>query len=105
MPPCFEAAEVEAEVPRLHDLLLLPTFRLLPQTRAAEKCFDAGDELAQRKRLAKVIVGAELEADHPIELVVLRRKNQDREMLAPRAEPAAKLQSVQARHHHIENGQ
>src|SRR5687768_14779200 len=43
MPPCLEAAQVEAEAARFDDLLLVSAFRQLAKTRAAQKRFDAGD--------------------------------------------------------------
>ena len=39
---------------------------------------DAGDQLADAERLRHVVVGAELEPEHPVELVAARREHDDR---------------------------
>jgi hypothetical protein len=105
VPPRLEAAKVEPQRTRVDDLLFAAPFRLLAQPRAAQQRFDAREELAQRERFAEVIVGSELEPQNAIELLVFRREDQDREMLAARAQAAAELEAVEARHDDVEDGE
>ncbi len=53
------------------------------------------DELTRREGLGDVVVGAELEAEHPVDLVVACRDDDDRDV-APAAELAADLDAVEA---------
>ena len=62
----------------------------------AQQHFDARHQLAHRERLAQVVVGANLEAEHAIELLFARRHEDDRQRLRARAQPAAQLQAVDA---------
>src|SRR2546425_816163 len=48
---------------------------------ATEKDTDPSDQLAHRKRLAQVVVGAELEAEDAVELFVARGEEDDRDGL------------------------
>ena len=49
------------------------------RARAAEQHLDARHQLAHRERLAQVVVGADLEAEHAIELLLARGHEDDRQ--------------------------
>ena len=68
-----------------------------PQERANTRA-----ELADRERLGDVVVGAELETDHLVELVVAGGQHDDRDG-APRAQLLAYLEPVQLRQHDVEH--
>ena len=68
-----------------------------PQQRA-----HAAPELADRERLRDVVVGAELEPDHLVELVVAGREHDDRHGAA-RPEALADLEPVELRQHQVEH--
>src|SRR5206468_6634860 len=55
------------------------------------------------KRLAEIVVGAELEAEHAIELLVAGGEKDDRESLGACAQLAAELQPDHPRHHDVEH--
>ncbi len=70
--------------------------------RAAEDRVDAGDELTGREGLGHVVVGAKLEAEHPIDLVVAGAQHEDRDVppggagrLGPGPERPADVESVE----------
>src|SRR6266540_4604321 len=46
--------------------------------RAAQNDIHPRDEFARAERLCDIIVATDLEAEHPVDLVVARRKKQDR---------------------------
>ena len=52
------------------DRLRLPFLRERPQATAAEEHLHARRQLAQGKRLAQVVVGTQLQAEHLVELLV-----------------------------------
>jgi hypothetical protein len=54
------------------------------------------DELTGRERLGEVVVGAQLQAEHPVDLAVPRRQHENRDVAAGGPQPAAHLQSVDA---------
>ena len=64
---------------------------------------DPAHQLAQRERLRDVVVRAELQADHLVELVAPRRQEQDRRLGADRAEAAQHLEPVDARQPDVED--
>ena len=70
--------------------------------RAAQRRLDAAAELAHRERLGDVVVGAELEAEHLVDLLGLGRQHDDRHR-ARGAQPPAHLEAVEVGHHHVEH--
>ena len=64
--------------------------------RAAQQRLDPAHQLAQAERLGQVVVGAELEADDLVDLVVARRQDQDRHLGAGGADAAQHLEAVDA---------
>ena len=64
----------------------------------------ATTELADRERLGDVVVGAELEPEHLVELVVAGGEHHDRHR-APRSQLLADLQPVDLRDHHVQHDQ
>ncbi len=71
---------------------------------AAKHRADARDELDHRERLGEVIVGADLETDHGVELGVARGQHDHRDVALP-ADRAAHRQAIHARQHEIEDHQ
>ena len=63
---------------------------------------DAAPELADQERLRDVVVRAELEPEHLVELVVARGEHDDRDG-ALRADPLADLEPVDLREHDVEH--
>ena len=66
--------------------------------RAAQHARDAREQLHQRERLGHVVVGAELEAAHAIELRAARRKHDHRHPARrafARADPPADLEAIE----------
>src|SRR4029077_20738845 len=57
----------------------------------------------QAERLGEVVVGAELQADHLVDLVVARGEHEDGRLGARRAEAAKDLEAVDARQPDIED--
>ena len=70
--------------------------------RPAQQRADARAELADREGLRDVVVGAELEPDHLVELVVAGRQHDDRHG-ALGAQALAHLEPVEARQHDVEH--
>ena len=71
---------------------------------AAQERADAGDELAHAERLGKVVVPADLQAHHLVELRVARRQEQHRHG-GLGAQAATQLVAVHAGQHDIEHEQ
>ncbi len=71
---------------------------------AAQDRVGAGDHFARGKRLGDVVIGAKLDPQHPVELVVAAGEEQHRQ-IAARAQAAAHLQPVHPRHVDIEHHQ
>src|SRR5215210_2922534 len=63
-----------------------------------------GHELPDCERLGDVIVGPELQAHDPVDLVVLRREHNDRDV-ALRPDPATHLRAVYLRQHDVQDEQ
>ena len=72
--------------------------------RAAQQRADPRAELADRERLRDVVVRAELEPEHLVELVVARGEHDDRHR-ARRPQPLADLEPVEPRQHQVEHDQ
>ena len=73
--------------------------------RAAAALQDRADprhHLARAERLDHIIVAAELEAEHPVDLVVARGEEQDRQIVAG-AQLAADVEAVHPRHVDVEH--
>jgi hypothetical protein len=71
---------------------------------AAQHRPHAGEELARAEGLRQVVVGAELEAEHPVDLIALRGQHDDRHGgLA--SELPREPEPVLARHAHVEEDQ
>ena len=64
--------------------------------RAAQHPGDAGDQLARRERFGHVVVGAHLEPDDAVDLVVAGGDEEDRRPVLLGAQPAADLDTVDA---------
>jgi hypothetical protein len=64
----------------------------------------AAPELADRERLGDVVVSAELEPEHLVELVVAGGEHHDRNR-APRSQLLADLKPVDLRDHHVQHDQ
>ncbi len=69
--------------------------------RAAQHGPQARQQLPGAEGLGEVVVGAQLEAHHPVGLVAAGRQHDDRHRGA-RADAAAHLQAVEAGHHHVQ---
>ena len=63
---------------------------------------DPGHHLARAERLHDIIVAAQLEPEHPVDLVVARGEEQDRQV-AVGAQPAADVEPVHPRHVDVEH--
>ena len=70
---------------------------------APQRGLHARAELAHRERLGDVVVGAELEAEHLVDLLRLGREHDDRHRRALRAQPLADLEAVHPRQHQVEH--
>ena len=77
--------------------------RRLDVSGAPQQHLDARHQLAHRERLAQVVVGADLEAEHAVELLLARRHEDDRQRLGPRAQPAAQFEAVHPRQADVED--
>jgi hypothetical protein len=71
---------------------------------AAKNGFHPGDELAGVERLGQVIVGADLQADDLVDVLVSRGQHQDRDV-GRLADAAADLDPVDVREHQVEDDQ
>ena len=77
--------------------------RVAPRPAARRKQrTDAAPELPDRERLGDVVVGAELETEHLVELLAARGEHDDRHV-ALAAQPLAHLQPVEPREHDVED--
>jgi hypothetical protein len=66
--------------------------------------FDAGDQLSGAERLGHVVVAADLETEHAVDLVGAGREKQDRRARQRRrpANLAAQLEAIHLGKHHVE---
>ena len=94
--------EVDAEAVDLDHVTLARV--VAGRGRAAQERAHAAAELPDRERLRDVVVGAELEPEHLVELVVAGGEHDDRHG-ALRAQPLADLEPVELREHHVEHDQ
>ena len=63
---------------------------------------DPGHELARRERLREVVVGADRQADDPVDLLIARGEEED-VRIREGPDPAKNLESVEAREHHVKH--
>ena len=70
--------------------------------RPAQHGLQPGRQLARRERLRDVVVGADLEAEHAVDLLVARGQHHDREIGAV-ADLAADVEAVDARQADVED--
>ena len=91
------AREVDLQVPLL-ELVDLAHDRLAPP----EHGLDARGELLDRERLRHVVVGPELEPEHLVALVALRRQDDDRDAGVVLAHRLAHLEAVELGQHQVE---
>ena len=73
------------------------------RVRAAQQRPHPGQQFLERERLGQVVVGAGIEAGHPLGHRVARGQHQDRQVVAGAAELTADFEAVQPRHHHVEH--
>jgi hypothetical protein len=78
--------------------------RVLEAADATQVGADAGDHLRSRERLDHVVVGAELQAGHPIGLLASGREQDDRDR-GLGADPADHLEAIQLGQHDVNHGQ
>src|SRR3954468_4575819 len=95
------AGQVDHEPVRL-DALAALVRRHVRLAGATEKRADTRAELADRERLRDVVIGAELQPEHLVELVVARGQHDDRHR-ARRPQPLADLEPVEPRQHQVEH--
>jgi hypothetical protein len=69
---------------------------------AAQNRADARHQLARIEGFAQVIVGPELQAHDPVDVVPARREHQDRGFVG-RSQFAQHVEAADARQHHVEN--
>ena len=94
--------EVDLQVAVL-ERLLEPVLRLRERGAPQHRLHPAA-ELAHRERLGDVVVGAELEAEHLVDLLGPRGEHDDRDRAA-RPDLAAHLEAVHPREHQVEHDQ
>jgi hypothetical protein len=92
---------VDAQLAHLDDLVVQPLARPR-RRRAPQQRAHATAELADRERLRDVVVRAQLEPEHLVELVVAGGEHDDRHR-ALGAEPLADLEPVELRQHQVEH--
>ena len=78
--------------------------RLCRRLAAAQHALHPREQLAQVERLADVVVGADLEADHAVDHLAGRRDHDDGDVVAL-AQPAREREPVLARQAHVEQHQ
>ena len=71
------------------------------QALPAQQDLHAGQQLAQGKGLAEVVVGTDLEAEHAVELLVLRRQEEDGQALGACPQVSTKRQTIHPRHQDV----
>src|SRR6266542_1842700 len=90
------SGEVDPDVPDLADPAGGRSVELAP----AQDCPRPADELGHRERLRDVVVGAQLEPEHPVDLGVARAQEDDRDVALSPQRPAD-VRAEQPRHHHV----
>ena len=82
----------------------VPPHVLLTAGDAAQYGHHARHHLARAERLGDIIVGAKFDAEDPVDLVIARRQEEDRQ-IAGRTQPPADLDPVHPRHVDVEDQQ
>jgi hypothetical protein len=90
----FEPIEAQEHGRCIHDDAAAPRERPYPR-----------DQLARRERFAHVVVGAELEPDHAIDLIAARGDHHDRQPAAFAAQRAHDIEAVDDGEPHVEQQQ
>ena len=104
LPGTGVAVGIEREFAAHDRLLVVGRLRARrARARAPEQRLDALGQEALRERLGDVVVGADIEADHLVHLVVLRGEEDDREVRTL-ADAAQHFDAVHARHLDVEDG-
>ena len=83
-----------------HPAALLP---FTTQHTASQQRFDPGFQFGQFERLGEVVVGAKIEAMHPIFHIAARRQHQHRQIFPASPQPRQHLKSAHARQADIED--
>jgi len=73
------------------------------RTLTAQKCVDAGHELAHVKRLREIVVRAGVQALNAVFELRLCREHQNRRRAAAPAHLPREVKSIELRHHHVQN--
>ena len=101
-------ADVDLPLPRVDDEVSVPKLLRLRATAlrrcAAEHALDPCDELARIERLRHVVVGANLEPDDLVDVLVAGREHEDRHVRVL-ADASAELDPVAVRQVEVENDQ
>ena len=90
-----------------HDVADLEHARQDFGLRPPQECTNAGDEFGRGERFDEIVVGAGRKPAHPVAFLAARRQHDDRQALgfSPHAQPAAKLDAGDGRHHPVEDEQ
>jgi len=64
-----------------------------------------GEQLRETERFDQIVVGAQLQAQHPVQLRRLGGQHQDRQVIVAGAQPLANRQPVQIGQHQVQNHQ
>ena len=68
----------------------------------AQQGAQAGQQFARGKRLGQIVVGAQLQSDHAVDLLAPAGEHQHRHLALP-ADPTQHLESVDVRQHHVQD--
>jgi hypothetical protein len=71
--------------------------------RTTEQSLDSGRQLTQRERLREIVVGAQLQAEHLVELLVLRCQEHDRHLEIDRPDAPEQFDAVRPGHDDIQD--
>lgn len=80
----------------------MASLRLCPIAATLQNRLDPRDEFARAERFGDIVVPADFETQHPVDLFVARRKKQDRQSRCL-ADLAADVQAIHVGHANIED--